>query len=512
MIEGNYSKKRGLRRAAAYVRASTDHQQYSIENQLQAITDYALAHDFQVVRTYSDAGRSGLTVHGRDALQQLVADVEGRRADFDLILVYDVSRWGRFQNVDESAFFEFICKKAGVAIEYCAEGFQNDGSIVAAITKVLKRAMAAEYSRELSVKVARSQTRLAKMGYHQGGPAGFGLRRLMVDRNGSPKGLLADGEQKSLQTDRVLLVPGPMSEIQTVRRIFKMYVHGRLSSRRIAKRLNRNGMRNGRGNPWTYHNVEHLLRSEKYAGNFVYNRTSLKLQTKRISNPKPQWVRCVGAIKSVVEAELFASAQKILERGRRVSNNDLLNHLTAVWCVTGRLSCKSMRSVPNTPPAGTYRQHFGSLQNAYHVLGYRRTHTYRNEAVGDFLHHIHRNVASQVMSAIEQQGGHPRIDSKSLLQIDDSVTVSLIVLPFTNRHPHGPCWRHYKCAAPSDLVFIVRLKKSNKKVLDYHLFPFHLVHGPTFNFTDENLAPLLRYRFGSPSEFYSVFRKSMGMG
>ena len=84
MIEGNYSKKRGLRRAAAYVRASTDHQQYSIENQLQAITDYALAHDFQVVRTYSDAGRSGLTVHGRDALQQLVADVEGRRADFDL--------------------------------------------------------------------------------------------------------------------------------------------------------------------------------------------------------------------------------------------------------------------------------------------------------------------------------------------------------------------------------------------------------------------------------------------
>src|SRR5690606_10153515 len=121
-------------------------------------------------RTYEDSGKSGLTLDGRQSLQQLITDVRSGEAEFTAILVYDISRWGRFQDADESAYDEFICREAGISVHYCAEQFENDGSISATIIKSVKRAMAGEYSRELSVKVFAGQCRLVQIGYRQGGP------------------------------------------------------------------------------------------------------------------------------------------------------------------------------------------------------------------------------------------------------------------------------------------------------------------------------------------------------
>lgn len=108
-------------RAAEYVRMSTDLQKYSTENQSEAIRQYAKARGIKIVRTYADAGKSGLKIEGRNALRQLIEDVQAGNTDFTLVLVYDVSRWGRFQDADESAYYEYICRRAGIAIEYCAE-------------------------------------------------------------------------------------------------------------------------------------------------------------------------------------------------------------------------------------------------------------------------------------------------------------------------------------------------------------------------------------------------------
>src|SRR5262245_31149151 len=166
---------------------SSEHQQYSTENQQNVIRQYANDRGMTIVRTYTDAGKSGLRIDGRDALKTLIADVEGGRADFKAILVYDVSRWGRFQDADESAYYEYICRRATIAVHYCAEQFENDGSPVSTIVKGVKRAMAGEYSRELSAKVFAGQCRLIEMGFRQGGPAGYGLRRQLVDQSGSLK-------------------------------------------------------------------------------------------------------------------------------------------------------------------------------------------------------------------------------------------------------------------------------------------------------------------------------------
>src|SRR5215213_430842 len=214
-------------RAAQYVRMSTELQRYSIQNQAAAIAAYAQQRNLTIVRTYVDEGRSGVRINGRAGLIKLIEDVQSGKADFDHILVYDVSRWGRFQDVDESAHYEFLCRKAGVKVSYCAEQFENDGSLLSSIVKNIKRVMAAEFSRELSAKVLAGSFQLARRGFKMGGPAAYGLQRRVVDDGCGPKGILKAGERKFLITDHVKLIPGTPDQIEIVRWIFNEYLRGK---------------------------------------------------------------------------------------------------------------------------------------------------------------------------------------------------------------------------------------------------------------------------------------------
>ena len=97
--------------------------------------------------------------------------------------------------------------------------------------------MAGEYSRELSSKVFKGQCKLIQLGFRQGGTAGFGLRRMLLDQTGTSKGVLKRGEHKSLQTDRVVLTPGPDNEVAIVREIYRQFTargKARGGNRRVA--------------------------------------------------------------------------------------------------------------------------------------------------------------------------------------------------------------------------------------------------------------------------------------
>jgi predicted site-specific integrase-resolvase len=74
--------------AAQYVRMSTELQQYSIENQKATIQEYAEQHGFVVVKTYADAGRTGIVLKHRKGLSALLKGCLEReyrlRCDFGL--------------------------------------------------------------------------------------------------------------------------------------------------------------------------------------------------------------------------------------------------------------------------------------------------------------------------------------------------------------------------------------------------------------------------------------------
>jgi len=366
-----------LVRAAQYVRMSTDHQKYSTANQSEANHAYAASRGMEIVRTYADKGKSGLTFDRRDALKQLIGDVQSGNTDFAVILVYDVSRWGRFQDADESGYYEYICKRAGINIHYCAEQFENDGSPFAAIVKSIKRAMAAEYSRELSIKTFAGQSRSARAGFRAGGQAGYGLRRMLIDANGTPKGMLQIREQKSIAADRVVLVPGPRDEITTLRWIFSTFVRRRISANQIADILNRKGATTHLGSKWTRHTIYYILRSEKYIGNNVWNRRSFKLKQMRVRNSRDGWVRFDGAFEPIIDPALFRAAQEILDKRentyRRLhyfSDEKLLRDLRRLLRDHGDLSWKIIQENRDGACVRTYREHFGTLARAFEQIGF----------------------------------------------------------------------------------------------------------------------------------------------
>jgi len=265
----NRSEDQPPKRAAEYVRMSTEHQKYSTDNQSAAIRDYAIKRDFEIVRTYADEGKSGLRIDGRNSFQQLLADIQSGNVDFEAVLVYDVSRWGRVQDPNEASHYVWLCKSAGIAVHYCAEQVENDGSMGSSIVTTVKQVMAGEYSRELSVKVFAGQCRLISLGYRQGGAPGFGLRRMLVDEHGQHKGILDRGEHKSIATDRVVLVQGPDEEVATVRKIYRQFVEDGRTERQIADWLNAQGILSDLGRAWTRGAVHQILINDKYAGHNV---------------------------------------------------------------------------------------------------------------------------------------------------------------------------------------------------------------------------------------------------
>jgi len=86
---------------------STEHQNFSLENQSAALAHYAAQNNFIVVRTYVDSGKSGVVLKQREGLAQLLQDVLKGGQPYKAILVYDVSRWGRFMDADEAAITNF---------------------------------------------------------------------------------------------------------------------------------------------------------------------------------------------------------------------------------------------------------------------------------------------------------------------------------------------------------------------------------------------------------------------
>ena len=111
--------------AAEYLRMSTEHQQYSIDNQKAAIREYAKRNNFTIVRSFVDEGKSGLVLKHRNGLQQLLRHIVGYSGAFRAVLVYDVSRWGRFQDMDEAACYvdtkehRFDSQVTGLIATFC---------------------------------------------------------------------------------------------------------------------------------------------------------------------------------------------------------------------------------------------------------------------------------------------------------------------------------------------------------------------------------------------------------
>ena len=495
------------RRAVAYLRMSTEHQEYSTRNQVAAIKRYAAEHDLEIVATYSDEAKSGLRLENRPGMRQMLDDAKREESGFDTILVYDITRWGRFQNPDQSASIEYACQKAKVEVHYCMEQFVNDGSPVSNIIKAVKRSMAAEHSRELSNKVFAGQCRLIERGFRQGGMAGYGLRRMRIDQNGEPQGVIDRGQRKSLQTDRVILVPGPQEEVETVRWMYREFIDGGRLEGEIALLLNEKGTVTDLGRPWTRGTVHQILTNEKYIGNNVFNRHSFKLKEAHRNNPPEEWIRADGAFEAIVDPRLFFTAQGMIrERNRRFSDDEMIDRLERLLKKKGFLSGIVIDEADGMPSSGCYASRFGSLTRAYSLVGFTPDRDCSYIEINRALRRTHAREVARAIAEIEQIGGAVSQDSATdLLTVNGEFTASIVVARCRHTKAGFRRWKvRLETGLAPDLTVALRMDDVNGAILDYYLLPLAVLDTNRLGLAEENGLMLDAFRFDTLSHFFAM--------
>jgi len=304
-----------MKRCVAYMRCSTDMQEYSIQNQRMQINTYAEAMNMTIVHEFEDPDRSGITVEKREGFQAMKALIEENNELISTILVLDVSRWGRFEDPDEAAYWEYHFKRMGIPVIYVNEEFKNDDSLADTMVKTLKRSMAGEFSKEQSKKVLQGSKTVASKGFSVGGIAPYGYDRMLVESDGSPIRILKSGEHKHEKTQRITFTSGAPDKVETVRRIFDMYANQEEGIRAIVEIFNVEQIPSPRGNKWTVGTISAILKNSVYIGKLTYNKNSNKRkrlkpgEIKEKHKKKSEWVTVNNAHEPLIPEEWFDKAQ-----------------------------------------------------------------------------------------------------------------------------------------------------------------------------------------------------------
>ncbi|HAM4361110.1 TPA: recombinase family protein [Escherichia coli] len=498
-------------RVAQYLRMSTDHQQYSLHNQSEYIKDYAEKNNMEIAYTYDDAGKSGVSIVGRHSLQQLLSDVEQKKIDIQAVLFYDVSRFGRFQNSDEAAYYSFLFERNGVDLIYCSEPIPTkDFPLESSVILNIKRSSAAYHSRNLSEKVFIGQVNLIKLGYHQGGMAGYGLRRLLVDENGIAKEILSFRKRKSIQTDRVILIPGPKNEIKIVNRIYDLFIDNNVPEFIIAERLNEQNIPAENGTLWTRAKIHQILTNEKYIGNNIYNKTSSKLKSRLVKNPKHECVRCDKAYKPIISKKKYNKAQEIIQlRSIHLTNEDLLEKLKQKLESNGKLSGFIIDEDDTGPSSSVYRTRFGGLLRAYTLIGYKPEHDYSYLKINEALRSFYSEIIEDFKGEILKSNCH--IDEYKyapMLYINDEFLISVLVTKCIHMKSGKLRWKvRFDNSQKADITIVIRMNSQNISPLDFYIIPKIENEYNKMCMTETNNIRLDLYRFDNLDKLLQIITR-----
>lgn len=301
--------------AVAYYRHSAeDKQENSVLIQKEHAERFAQEHGIKIIHEEADEGVSGLT-DNRPAFRRLFDNwiTNQTSPDFSYVLVYDTSRWGRFQDPDKAAYLEQVCRENGVQVVYVDRGFpKEDQKLITHLQSSIERYMSADYSRQLSSKVFYGAVKVSEQGYSAGGTACYGMTRLLLDESKEPIKTLKRGEHKMIANQRVTFVPKDDDTTAVVKRIFHDLVFRWKEPDTIASDLNGEGIPAPAGGAWNRDKVLRILMNEAYIGTRIYNKTWNRLKQGTRKNPKSDWVFCYDAFPAIVDPDVFREAQERL--------------------------------------------------------------------------------------------------------------------------------------------------------------------------------------------------------
>lgn len=303
------------RKAVAYYRHSAeDKQENSVPIQREHAQIFAENHGIEIIHEEADEGKSGLSA-SRPGFERLFDEwvLNEDSPTFHYVLVLDVTRWGRFQDPDEAAYWEMQCKKRNIKVVYISRGFpKEEEKLLSSLETSIGRYMAAEYSRQLSDKVWHGSMKVSEQGFSAGGTAPYGYARVLFDEHHNRVGILKPGEHKVIANQRVSFEPSDDEAPGVVRKIFQCFVNQWTQPEQIANILNEEGTLSATGKSWDSSKVVRILENETYTGTKIYNKTWRRLKQKTRQNPVEDWVKCEDAFEAIISRDVFERAQERL--------------------------------------------------------------------------------------------------------------------------------------------------------------------------------------------------------
>lgn len=314
-------------KVAIYMRCSTDMQDMSTVDQRKKLKNYCSEKKYIIVKEFIDEGISGTTIENRPGVMRIFQMVQTRQHDFAKLIILNESRFGRLPNTKEAFHYEYLLEQAGVYIEY-VESESNIPGAPGLIMRAVKYEQAAEFSKQLSRDVIRGHSTAARMGYSTGGFPPLGYKRMVCDEAGNPIQVLEPGQRKAVKNFWVKWVPGEKSAVETVNRMFNLYVHGGKGVKAICRILNKEKILSPKGGLWGTFSIFAILHNRAYIGERIYGGKWSKVVTEKVV--------CENAHEPIVPRELFDQAQKIMKKRMFGKSNGLRTD----YLLSGKIVCK----------------------------------------------------------------------------------------------------------------------------------------------------------------------------
>ena len=399
--------------AVGYARRSTDRQEQSIPDQRRAVEGWAEQNSYRVVDWYVDDAISGASAD-RDAFLKMIRDARQPDCPFSAVLCYDVKRFGRLDN-DETGYYRHLLAQAGVEVVYVSEGFNGDDTDD--LLRPVKQWQARQELKDLSKVTIRGLLSKGQGGWWLGGTPPYGydlayydrsgdflmqvrftpeLGKEVLDAGGNLTRTLEKGERLMIsKEDRARLVLSEQGRVDTVRRIFKWYVHSGLGYKAIAQKLNSEGIpsprltRRASPGKWSMTTVREIICNPTYTGDMTWNRRSMakfhriesgravareKMRSTLVrENEEEEWIVTEGSHPAIVSRELFEKARRIkAERSHWHAGNYRKGRgALSQYLLTGVIQCARCGHhwQGYTQRTGRKRADGSNLKTPYYVCG-----------------------------------------------------------------------------------------------------------------------------------------------
>jgi DNA invertase Pin-like site-specific DNA recombinase len=309
-----------------YVRVSTEDQagehRLSLPEQRRAIAERAHALDGAVVRVFEDAGVSGSTAEGRPGFMQLVGYCERHPTLNGIVLVLNDSRFGRFDNPEESAFWRVTLARQGWTVRFVEN--DADDPMARGVLRAVGSIEATAARRAIQANAVRGARTTAQAGRWRT-EAPLGYRR----RATGPRGVrvLEPGQRKA-DDEYVTLTPGPARERAIITFMFSTYANGMHSLGTLARRLRERFP----ARRWSTQTVRQVLVNPVYVGDVLAMRRVHRTTNQR--RDPSEWVIVSNAHPPLVSRDMFDAVQDRLRRNRRE-----LRRTTGGYALSGLLTC-----------------------------------------------------------------------------------------------------------------------------------------------------------------------------